>query len=121
MNTTKKYIYNERGVCINPDVIEICHKKRAYAVVEIAERDGVFDYGFHYDAFWTGHTKPCLIRNSALTSRDAILKALDLMIEGISLNWCREPGVKESLNTIHKACEDYKKGMLQLALFFEQH
>lgn len=74
----KEYKWNEHGVCINPDVIELKTQKFEISI-ETAERDGGWYYGFIYGGFFNDHCSfyPCTCEGRGESVQNtAIVKAI---------------------------------------------
>lgn len=118
----KIFKFNERNVCLNPDVIRI----NDYVTIEIAEYDGVWISGSHYGFKHTYYGSPCMKGNVNFPTRIESLKnEIDRLIRRIKRDEVRNEYSelhKPDIRMMKKSIKDLKQYLfdlthVQLSLF----
>ena len=119
---SKTFKFNERNVCINPDVIRI----NDYVTIEIAEYDGVWISGSHYGFKHMFSGSPCVKGNVNFPTRIEALKSeIDRLIRRIKGDEVRNEDSElhqPDIRMMKKSVKDLKQYLfdithVQLSLF----
>lgn len=111
--SSKEYLFNDSGVCKNPDVTFFFMPKDAlawaYISIEIAEQKGLFMYGAHS----IGGGTPCS-RPKYKTRKEAIQAGIKFLDRTLSTDYS---GLGVKTEVYRKSLEEWKASQNQLTLF----